>query len=143
MGLLAPADLIALVNHFKGTQMMARPKPAIREAVGEALELSDIRGQEMAKRALEIAAAGGHNLLFVGPPGAGKSMLASRLPSVLPPLTPPELLEISMIQSIAGTIAGGKLSQARPFRAPHHSASMAAMVGGGSKARPGEVVARP
>ncbi len=139
MDILAPGDLIQIVNHFKGTQVLSRPKPAIREAVGALLDLADIRGQETAKRALEIAAAGGHNLLFIGPPGAGKSMLAQRLPSILPKLNPAELLEVSMIQSIAGVIAGGRLSADRPFRAPHHSASMAAMVGGGPRARPGEV----
>jgi magnesium chelatase family protein len=98
-----------------------------------------VRGQETAKRALEITAAGGHNLLMVGPPGAGKSMLASRLPSILPPLSPKELLEVSMIASVAGELADGRLSDRRPFRAPHHSASMAALVGGGIRARPGEV----
>jgi magnesium chelatase family protein len=88
---------------------------------------------------LEIAAAGGHNLLMSGPPGAGKSMLAQRLPSILPPLLPRELLEISMIQSVAGQLQDGALSSRRPFRAPHHSASMAALVGGGLNARPGEI----
>jgi len=96
-------------------------------------------GQETAKRALEIAAAGGHNLLMAGPPGSGKSMLAARLPGILPDLTPAELLEVSMVSSIAGELADGKLTNRRPFRAPHHSATMAAMVGGGVKARPGEV----
>jgi magnesium chelatase family protein len=101
--------------------------------------LADIKGQESAKRALEIAAAGGHNLLMSGPPGSGKSMLAARLPSILPPLTPRELLEVSMIHSVAGQIAGGELTDRRPFRAPHHSASMAALVGGGTHAKPGEI----
>src|SRR5262249_9090732 len=102
-------------------------------------DLKDIKGQESAKRALEVAAAGGHNLLMVGPPGAGKSMLAARLPTILPPLTPAELLEVSMIASVAGEIEGGALTNRRPFRAPHHSASMPAPVGGGLRARPGEV----
>jgi magnesium chelatase family protein len=101
-------------------------------------DLADIKGQETAKRALEVAAAGGHHLLMVGPPGAGKSMLASRLPSILPPLAPPELLEVSMIASLAGELSNGRLTSRRPFRAPHHSASMAAMIGGGIRARPGE-----
>ena len=100
---------------------------------------ADIKGQESAKRALEVAAAGGHNLLMVGPPGSGKSMLAQRLPSILPPLAPKELLEVSMIASVAGELGEGKLTDRRPFRAPHHSASMAAMVGGGLRVRPGEV----
>jgi len=103
------------------------------------LDLKDIKGQESAKRALEIAAAGGHNLLMVGPPGAGKSMLAARLPSIMPPLSPSELLEVSMIASVAGAIAEGALTNARPFRAPHHSASMPALVGGGLRAKPGEI----
>ena len=139
MPILAPDSLIALANHFRGTQVLAKPLPALTPAADNLPDLTDIKGQESAKRALEIAAAGGHHMLMVGPPGAGKSMLASRLPSILPPLAPRELLEVSMIASIAGTLAGGRLSDRRPFRAPHHSASMAAMVGGGIRARPGEV----
>jgi magnesium chelatase family protein len=111
----------------------------MREMTGATLDLADIKGQEAAKRALEVAAAGGHNLLMIGPPGAGKSMLAARLPSILPPLSPAELLEVSMIASVAGEIEGGALTNARPFRAPHHSASMPALVGGGLRARPGEI----
>src|SRR5690606_6585693 len=105
---------------------------------GNLPDLADIKGQERARRALEVTAAGGHNLMMVGPPGAGKSMLAQRLPSILPKLSPRELLEVSMIASLAGEIAGGKLSDRRPFRTPHHSATMAALVGGGSRIRPGE-----
>ena len=137
--ILAPRSLIQLANHFQGTQVMGRPEPAIAPAPGTLPDLRDIKGQESAKRTLEIAAAGGHNLLMSGPPGAGKSMLAQRLPSILPALTPRELLEVSMIQSVAGHLADGALSNRRPFRAPHHSASMAALVGGGINARPGEV----
>jgi magnesium chelatase family protein len=136
---IAPDSLIALANHFRGTQVLARPKPAIHPGSADIPDMRDIKGQESARRALEIAAAGGHNMLMVGPPGAGKSMLAARLPSILPPLSPRELLEISMIASIAGELTDGKLSDRRPFRSPHHSASMAAMVGGGVRARPGEV----
>jgi magnesium chelatase family protein len=136
--ILAPRTLIQLANHFKGTQVMSRPEPSIMPSIGLLPDLRDIKGQESAKRTLEIAAAGAHNLLMSGPPGAGKSMLAQRLPSILPPLTPRELLEISMIQSVAGLLANGGLSSRRPFRAPHHSASMAALVGGGINARPGE-----
>ncbi|CAO4168431.1 YifB family Mg chelatase-like AAA ATPase [Methylorubrum extorquens] len=138
MDVLAPRSLIQLANHFKGSQVMARPQPAVAAPAGPMSDLRDIKGQEGAKRALEIAAAGGHNLLMNGPPGAGKSMLAARLPSILPPLGPRELLEVSMIQSVAGELKGGALSNRRPFRQPHHSASMAALVGGGLNARPGE-----
>ncbi len=139
LAIIAPDSLIALANHFRGHQVLSRPEPAIRSAGSGMPDMKDIKGQESAKRALEIAAAGGHNMLMIGPPGAGKSMLASRLPSILPPLLPRELLEISMIASIAGELTDGRLSDRRPFRAPHHSASMAAMVGGGVRARPGEV----
>ncbi|MEX6507050.1 YifB family Mg chelatase-like AAA ATPase [Jiella sp. M17.18] len=139
MDIVAARSLIQIANHFRGTQVIARPEPAIRAAPANLPDLAEIKGQIVAKRALEIAAAGGHNLLMVGPPGSGKSMLAQRLPSILPTLTPRELLEVSMIASIAGELSGGKLSDRRPFRAPHHSASMAAMVGGGLRARPGEV----
>src|SRR5437867_10300154 len=139
MDIVAAASLIQLANHFRGTQVLSRPQPKIREMAGTLVDLKDIKGQESAKRALEIAAAGGHNLLMVGPPGAGKSMLAARLPTILPPLTPAELLEVSMIASIAGALEGGALTNQRPFRSPHHSASMPALVGGGLRARPGEV----
>jgi magnesium chelatase family protein len=139
MEIIAPSSLIQLANHIKGTQVLLRPQPKIRASAEPTLDLKDIRGQESAKRALEIAAAGGHNLLMVGPPGAGKSMLAARLPSILPPLAPAELLEVSMIASIANQLDGGALTNRRPFRAPHHSASMAALVGGGLRAKPGEI----
>ena len=139
MEITAAGSLIQLANHFRGTQVLARPQPKIREVEGSFVNLKDIKGQESAKRALEVAAAGGHNLLLVGPPGAGKSMLAARLPTILPPLTPAELLEVSMIASVAGEIEGGALTNRRPFRAPHHSASMPALVGGGLRARPGEI----
>ena len=139
MEIIAAGSLIQLANHFKGRQVLTRPKPKIREHDGTALDLKDIKGQESAKRALEVAAAGGHNLLMIGPPGAGKSMLAARLPSILPPLSPAELLEVSMIASVAGEIAEGALTNRRPFRSPHHSASMPALVGGGLRARPGEI----
>lgn len=139
MDILAPPHLLALVNHFKGLQTLARPEPALAEEPGALPDLADVKGQESARRALEVAAAGGHNLLMIGPPGAGKSMLASRLPSILPALEPEELLEVSMIHSMAGALSGGRVGGQRPFRAPHHSASMAALVGGGSKPKPGEV----
>ena len=139
MDILAPRSLIAMANHFKGTQVLSRPVARLQDHDVALPDMAEIRGQETAKRALEVAAAGGHNLIFVGPPGSGKSMLASRLPGILPRLAPKELLEVSMISSIAGALADGQLSSIRPFRTPHHSASMAAMVGGGIRARPGEV----
>ena len=136
---LAASDLIGLLNHFKGQQLLSPPVPGEAEAVGYGPDLKQVKGQETAKRALEIAAAGGHNLLMCGPPGAGKSLMASCLPGILPPLAPEEALEVSMVQSVAGTLTGGRLTRARPFRAPHHSASMAALTGGGLKVKPGEV----
>lgn len=102
-------------------------------------DLADVKGQETAKRALEIAAAGGHNLLMIGPPGSGKSMLASCLPSILPPLSPREALEVSMIHSLSGTLPEGGLMKQRPFRDPHHSASLPSLIGGGYKVKPGEI----
>jgi magnesium chelatase family protein len=136
--IIAPSSLLALVNHLAGHQLSPRPVARRRTNLGALPDLGEIRGQAVARRALEVAAAGGHNLLMVGPPGAGKSMLAQRLPSILPPLDARELLDVSMIASIAGELADGALSDRRPFRAPHHSASMAALVGGGLKVRPGE-----
>lgn len=137
--IIAPKSLLALVNHLCGHQLCDRPLPKRYSSQKALPDLSDVRGQQVARRALEVAAAGGHNLLMIGPPGAGKSMLAARLPSIMPALNPRELLDISMIQSIAGELDNGQLSARRPFRAPHHSASMAALVGGGLKVRPGEV----
>lgn len=139
MDILAPVSLIALANHFRGTQILSRPVASVAARANNLPDLNEIKGQETAKRALEIAAAGSHNMLMAGPPGSGKSMLATRLPGILPPLSPKELLEVSMVASISGQLSDGKLSDRRPFRAPHHSASMAAMVGGGVKAKPGEV----
>jgi magnesium chelatase family protein len=137
--ILAPRSLIGVVNHFRGAQLLSAPKPGPVLDPPAVADLRDVKGQEQAKRALEIAAAGGHNLAFIGPPGSGKSMLASRLPGLLPPLSAAELLETSMVHSVAGLIAKGTLTRARPFRSPHHSASMAALTGGGLRAKPGEV----
>ena len=135
----AAPDLAALLNHLKGTQSLPEPQPGEAEGASLGPDLRQVKGQETARRALEIAAAGSHNLLMLGPPGAGKSLLASCLPGILPPLTPAEALEVSMVQSVAGTLEDGRISRARPFRAPHHSASMAALTGGGLRVRPCEV----
>ena len=137
--ILAASSLLALINHFKGSQVLTPPLAQAAEDNAAILDLKDIKGQETAKRAIEVAAAGGHNLLMVGPPGAGKSMLAARLPDLLPPMDAAEALEASMIASLAGQLADGRISRRRPFRNPHHSASMAALVGGGMRAKPGEV----
>jgi len=136
--ILAPGTLLALVNHFKGTLVLSPPETRLADTAPQYPDMSDIKGQETAKRAVEIAAAGGHNMLLVGPPGAVKSMLAARLPGLLPPLDASEVLETSMIRSIAGELQNGVLSAARPFRDPYHSASMPSLVGGGHKARPCE-----
>ena len=136
---IGAGHLLSLINHFKGQQTLRRPEPVVAAQPSEMVDLRDVRGQETAKRVLEIAAAGGHNLLMVGPPGSGKSMLAARLPSILPPLEASEMLEVSMVHSLAGELMGGRICTTRPFRTPHHSASMAALVGGGSRPRPGEV----
>jgi magnesium chelatase family protein len=136
---IAAPSLLSLVNHFRGGAALKAPERGHLIAGGNVPDLRDVRGQEQAKRALEIAAAGAHNILFVGPPGAGKSMLAQRLPGLLPPLASEELLEVSMLHSVAGLLERGQLTRTRPFRAPHHSASMAALVGGGLRAKPGEI----
>ncbi|MBX7514322.1 YifB family Mg chelatase-like AAA ATPase [Qipengyuania sp. GH38] len=136
---LAAPDLVSLLNHLKGTAQLAEPDRGLIEEPAPFTDLKQVKGQETAKRALEIAAAGGHNLLMVGPPGAGKSLMASCLPGILPELTPAEALEVSMVQSVAGILEEGRISRARPFRAPHHSASMAALTGGGLRVKPGEV----
>jgi magnesium chelatase family protein len=137
--IVAAPSLIALVNHMKGVQVLNRPVAKLADEFVNAPDLRDVKGQETAKRAVEIVAAGGHNLLMIGPPGAGKSMLAQRLPGLLPPLDAREALELSMVQSLAGELPDGTISRRRPFRNPHHSASMAALTGGGLRVKPGEV----
>lgn len=137
--IIAADSLLSLINHFKGLQTIPFPNKQTSEKKQNLLDLKDVKGQESAKKALEIAAAGGHNLLMIGPPGSGKSMLAQRLTTILPPLTPKEALETSMIHSISGELKDGRISFERPFRDPHHSASTPALVGGGRKARPGEI----
>ena len=140
---IASPDIISLVNHLKGEQILNRPENNYQDNRqfnnDNYLDFIDVRGQESAKRALEISACGGHNLLMIGSPGTGKSMLASRLPSILPDLDLMEILEINMIASVSDKIKDGKLILNRPFREVHHSCSMSAMVGGGVKAKPGEV----
>jgi magnesium chelatase family protein len=136
---LAAPDLLSLVNHFQGTQVLTPPATAGIASAVRGPDLVDVKGMETARRALEIAAAGGHSLLMVGPPGSGKSMLAARLPGLLPDLDVREALEVSMIHSVAGLLDGGRLLMRPPFREPHHSASQAAMTGGGARAKPGEV----
>ena len=139
LDVIAAPDLLALLAHLKGTAVLAAPAPAEAEPPAPGPDLAHVKGQEVAKRALEIAAAGGHNLLMSGPPGAGKSLLAACLPGILPPLEPSEALEVSMVASVAGELGGGRIRRQRPFRAPHHSASMPALVGGGLRVRPGEI----
>ena len=137
--IVAAPNLVSLINHFNGSEILETPSPKQIPLPSSSVDMSDVKGQETAKRALEVAAAGGHNLLMIGPPGSGKSMLASRLPSILPPMTINEALETSMINSIAGKFDASGLSLSRPFCAPHHSASTPALVGGGRKGTPGEI----
>ncbi len=128
--------LADVVRHFSGQAPLAVAAPGEVDLSTNIRDLRDVKGQERAKRALEIAAAGRHHLIMIGTPGSGKSMLAARLPGILPPLTPTEALETSMIQSLCGLLDEGGISRARPFREPHHTASMAAIVGGGNNCTP-------
>ena len=138
--ILAPNHIMDLINHFHGSQILPLPPMANIQPVSEKIgDLSEVHGQESAKRALEIAAAGGHAMLMVGPPGSGKTMLASRLPTIMPEMTPDEILETSIIYSIAGKLDNQSLISNRPFRSVHHTASAVALAGGGSDARPGEI----
>ncbi|MBT8410242.1 MAG: YifB family Mg chelatase-like AAA ATPase [Octadecabacter sp.] len=135
----APRTLAEALRHFTGQSLLPPAEPGEVRAGPVGRNFADVKGQEKAKRALEIAAAGRHHLLMVGTPGSGKSMLAARLPGILPPLSPTEALETSMIHSLAGLLDDGGINRARPFREPHHTASMAAIVGGGRNAKPGEI----
>ena len=136
---LAASSLAAVIQHFNGQSPIVPAEPGEVVTAKGVRDMSDVKGQERAKRALEIAAAGRHHMILVGSPGAGKSMLAARLPGILPPLSPSEALETSMIHSLAGLLGEGGISRSRPFREPHHTASMAAIVGGGRGAKPGEI----
>ena len=136
---IAAPSLGAVVRHYTGQTPLPPATPGEVSQSPSQHDLRDVKGQERAKRALEIAAAGRHHLMFVGTPGSGKSMLAARLPSILPPLTPQEALSTSMIHSLAGLLDDGGISRLRPFREPHHTASMAAIIGGGRLAKLGEV----
>ena len=136
---LAPSTLLEVVRHYTGQAPLTPAKPGEVVAPAFARDLADVKGQERAKRALEIAAAGRHHMLMIGSPGSGKSMLAARLPGILPPLSPIEALETSMVHSLSGLLEEGGISRQRPFREPHHTASMAAIVGGGRSAKPGEI----
>ncbi|MBE9638892.1 YifB family Mg chelatase-like AAA ATPase [Salipiger mangrovisoli] len=136
---LAARDLTEAIRHFTGAGPITPSSPGSAEARLDGPDLRDVTGQERAKRALEIAAAGRHHLLFTGPPGTGKSMLARRLAGLMPPLSAAEALETAMVRSLAGDLAEGRLSMARPFQQPHHTASMAALTGGGRGARPGQI----
>ncbi len=137
---IAPANLGAAIQHLTGARPIEVSTPGqVIDAAANAPDLIEVKGQERAKRALEIAAAGRHHVLMVGAPGSGKSMLAARMPSLLPDLSPEEALETSTIHSLSGLIEQGGISRRRPFRAPHHTASMAAIVGGGKSAKPGEI----
>jgi magnesium chelatase family protein len=136
---IAARSLSDVVRHFTGQALLSPAQPGEVVDTPVARDLRDVKGQERAKRALEIAAAGRHHLMLVGTPGSGKSMLAARIPGILPPLTATEALETSMIQSLCGLLDDGGISRVRPFREPHHTASMAAIVGGGRRAQPGEI----
>lgn len=136
---LAAKSLSDVVRHYTGQSPLS---PAVAGEVtreNHSRDMRDVKGQERAKRALEIAAAGRHHVLMTGSPGSGKSMLAARLPGILPPLSATEALETSMIHSLSGLLDEGGISRERPFREPHHTASMAAIVGGGRGAKPGEI----
>ena len=136
---IAAERLGDILRHLTGQAILPPAEPGKIDTTPHAKDMAEVKAQERAKRAMEIAAAGRHHLLMIGAPGSGKSMLAARLPSIMPPLTPQEALETSMIHSLAGLLEDGGISADRPFREPHHTSSMAAIVGGGRGAKPGEI----
>lgn len=140
--ILAPQHVMALIAHFNDTHPLSMPDadiPQQGDTNNTTIDIADVHGQDAAKRALEIAAAGGHAMLMIGPPGSGKTMLASRLATILPEMTTNEILETSVIYSIAGQLSNKSLITSRPFRSVHHSASAVALAGGGANAKPGEI----
>lgn len=141
LNVVSAPDLVSLVNHFRGEAQLASPiSPQVKlQASPTYGDMQDVRGQSMLKRVFEISAVGHHNILMIGPPGAGKSMISQRLMGILPPLSPEEAIETTMIYSLAGMLPEEGLMIQRPFRAPHHSASLVALIGGGIHAKPGEV----
>ncbi len=136
---LGAHSLMDIVQHFTGRALLSPARPGEVDLPDKTRDLRDVKGQERAKRAMEIAAAGRHHMIMVGPPGSGKSMLSKRLPGLLPPLSPIEALETSMIQSVAGALKDGGISRLRPFRDPHHTSSVVSLTGGGRGAQPGEI----
>ncbi len=138
--IIAPEHVLELINHFKGSQILPLPEIIQPQQTDiKNIDMCEVHGQESAKRALEIAAAGGHAMLMVGPPGAGKTMLAARLPTIMPEMTADEILETSTIYSIAGQLNGKSLITTRPFRSVHHTSSAVSLAGGSADARPGEI----
>ena len=137
--ILAPKSLIALVNHFAGREALVPPEPGDVSERRDAADLIDVKGQEMARRAMEVAAAGNHHILMVGEPGTGKSMLARRITGIMPPMTPKEALEVAMIHSLAGQPGAGGICRERPYREVHQTVSDAGLIGGGKTAKPGAI----
>jgi len=136
---IAPSSLAAVIRHFMGQAVLDAALPGEVQSPHGTSDLSEVKGQERAKRALEIAAAGRHHLMMIGSPGSGKSMLSKRIPGILPPMSPIEALETSMIHSLAGVLEEGGINRTRPFQEPHHTASTAAIIGGGRTAKPGQI----